>query len=108
MNSFFPAALLLALPSLPAAAAPPGGASTVSVRVDDLDLARARDRAALDARLAAASRIVCRSLAAGSPLDWIGAMRCEREVLAEGRHRAAAAAAEASAASRLAQNGPRR
>lgn len=88
----------------PPAAGPAQAADTVAISLDDYDLTRPEDRAALDARLVAASRGVCRALPFIGPMDWIARARCDREVLAQARATVALAIAAAERREQLAQN----
>ena len=93
MNIRFPAMVTLlaaaAGPSL--AESPATDVPTVAVPYGDLDLSREGGRAALDGRIRAAVRTVCRPIGLG-PLESIARHRCERRVLAAAREDAALAA----------------
>lgn len=95
MKTWLLAAALLCAPNLLVAAEPGTKANTRVVRLGDLDLTQPQDRAILDARIIAAARGVCRSLGVGSPIERAGLVRCEREILAHARARAAVSIADA-------------
>lgn len=95
MKIFLLAAGLLCAPNLLVAAQPETKADTRVVRLGDLDLTQPQDREILEARMIAAARGVCRSLVVGSPIERAGLARCEREILAHARARAAVSIADA-------------
>ena len=94
MKTCLPAAFLLAASPLHAAGPAPVEDS-VTISLGDYDLSSPEGRAALDGRLIAASRSVCRAVRFVGPMDWISRARCNRETLAWARQSAARAIAAA-------------
>ena len=100
------AAMLVATSPLQARQAPANPAA-VTVSYTDLDLSNPRGRSALEGRLRAAARSVCRYRVA-TAIERIAIGRCRRETLALARNSASLAVAQAERRPQLAQHRPTR